>query len=93
MESSLPGVDAAAFPTAAPTPDDRTPAPTPTTFFEAQNSTAVGSDSVNTAAIAGGAAAAVVGVGVAGTAAYQYAGSDLVKVMAEPPEGTLALLV
>jgi len=92
LTSSLPGVDAAAFPTAAPTVDNRTPAPTPTTFFEAQNSTAVDSTD-NTAAIAGGAAAAVVGVGVAGTAAYQYAGSNLVKVVAEPPEGTLALLV
>jgi len=93
MASSLPGFDAAAFPTAAPTADNRTPAPTPTTFFEAQNTTAVETEGTNTAAIAGGAAAAVVGVGVAGTAAYQYAGSDLLKVAAEPPEGTLALLV
>ena len=92
LSTALPGYDVIAFPTAAPTLNIRTPAPTPTTFFEAQNSTSVETTD-NTAAIVGGSAAAVVGLGAAGTAAYQYGGNSLLKVAAEPAEGIEMLMV
>jgi hypothetical protein len=92
LETSLPGFDVAAFPTASPTIYNGTPAPTPTTYFEKQNTTNSDNANDNTAAIAGGAAAAVVGVGAAGTAAYQY-GGNMLKVAAEPTEGIELLTV
>ena len=93
LQSSYPGVDSAAFPTAAPTPDNSTPAPTPTAFFDGDSSIASGAKSDNTGAIAGGTAAAVVGVGVAGTAVYQYAGANVLKVAAEPVQAIELLVV
>lgn len=86
LSTSFPGFDVDGFPTAAPTVDNGTPAPTPTTFFEPQNSTAT-DEADNTGAIVGGSAAAVVGVGAVGTAVYQYNVGDLIKVGAEPVEG------
>ncbi len=87
LTTSLPGFDADSFPTAAPTSDNGTPAPTPTYYFENMNNTLNTNEDDNIAAIAGGSAAAVVGVGAAGTAAYQYGASNLVKVGAEPEQG------
>ena len=93
LTTALPGYDAAAFPTAAPTLIYKSPAPTPTSFFDAENSTSSSDSSTNTAAIVGGSAAAVVGVGAIGTAAYQYGGNNLLKVAAQPPEGMEILIV
>ena len=80
-------------PTAAPTLARSTPAPTPTLFWESDNSTLSNTDDDETVIIASSTAAAVVGTGAVGTVVYSYATSDLVKVTADPPDGIELLSV
>lgn len=90
LDTELYGYD---HPTAAPTLAGVTPAPTPTLFWEADNSTLSNADDDETVIIASSTAAAVVGTGAIGTVMYSYATSDLVKVTADPADGIELLSV
>ncbi len=91
LDTELYGYD---HPTAAPTPAAGTPAPTPTLFWEADNSTlSNAADDDETVIIASSTAAGVVGAGAVGTVVYSYATSDLVKVAADPADGIELLSV